>query len=279
MTTRLDGKIAVVTAATAGIGRAIATTFVQRGATVVGMARSPGPGAELEAELGDGFTFVAGDVTRSPDCNRLAQTALDRFGHIDICVNNAGGGLPLNRVENVSDDDWQTIIGFTLSSCFMMCRAVLPSMQSRRSGVIVNLASFAGEQGLTFMGPYAAAKAGVIQLTKVIAVENRDLGIRANTLVVGAVATDQSRDTGKAVSGFLKGPGFVPDKTKSIGAFANVRMDPEAVARTVALVCGDDAAELTGATIAVDRGFSAGWLSATLLDLVATQSIDWPPLP
>jgi len=276
MTVRLEGQIAVVTGATAGIGRAITRTFVERGATVVGMARRPEPGAELEVELGDGFRFVSGDVTAPADCRRLVQTALDRFGRVDLLVNNAGYGLPVNRVEDVTDEDWHGMIDANLTSCFNMCRAVLPVMQTQAKGLIVNLSSFAGEQALAYMAPYAAAKAGLVQLTKVVAVENRDRGVRANALIIGAVPTQQSHDTAREVAKFLRGPDFAPDRSKPIGSFAGVRMKAESVARTIAALCSEDAAELTGATIALDRGFSAGWLSSTLLELVACQAIDWP---
>jgi NAD(P)-dependent dehydrogenase (short-subunit alcohol dehydrogenase family) len=276
MTVRLDDQVAIVTGASAGIGRAITRAFVERGAKVAGMARRPEPGAELEAELGPAFRFVPGDVTEPAACRRLVEATVDAFGRADVLVNNAGYGLPVNRVEDTTDEDWRAMLDANLTSCFNMCRAVLPTMQAQAKGLIVNLSSFAGEQALAYMAPYAAAKAGLVQLTKVVAVENRDRGVRANAVIIGAVPTKQSHDTAREVAKFLRGPEFVPDREKPIGSFAGVRMSAESVARTIAALCCDDASELTGATIALDRGFSAGWLSSTLLELVAGQAVDWP---
>jgi NAD(P)-dependent dehydrogenase (short-subunit alcohol dehydrogenase family) len=276
MPARLDNKVAIVTGATAGIGKAITETFCGRGATVVGMARRPGPGAELEASLGGAFSFIQGDVSDVADCTGLVQTAIERFGRVDLLINNAGYGLPLARVESILDTDLDAIMGVTFRSCLAMCRAVLPGMQRQESGTIVNFASFAGVEALSHMGAYGAAKAAVIQLTKVIAVENRDRGIRANVVVVGSVGTEQSRDTGLEMAKIMRGPDFVPDPNRPPGVFGGARMHPDAVARAVATLCDDDAAELTGAVIAVDRGFSAGWLASTALLLRSGQLIQEP---
>jgi NAD(P)-dependent dehydrogenase (short-subunit alcohol dehydrogenase family) len=273
MPARLDGKIAVVTGATAGIGKAIVEAFCDRGATVVGMARRPEPGAALEAAQGGAFVFVKGDASRTEDCERLVRTTVERYGRVDLLVNNAGYGLPLGRVESISDDDLDAIMGVTFKSCFAMSRAALPVMQRQRSGVIVNFASFAGVEALSHMGAYGAAKAAVIQLTKVIAVENRDNGIRANVLVVGSVGTEQSRDTGLEMARIMRGPDFVPDPTRPPGVFGGSRMEADAVARAIAMLCDDDAAEVTGAVVAIDRGFSAGWLASTALLLRSGQLI------
>ena len=273
MPARLDDKVAVITGATAGIGRALSQTFCERGAKVIGMARRPEPGAELEAALDGSFRFVAGDASITDDCVRAVHVAMEKHGRVDLLINNAGYSLPLARVEAITDDHLDAIMGVTFKSCFAMCRTTLPIMQRQRTRMILNFATFAGVKTLSHMNAYGAAKAAVIHLTKVIAVENRDAGIRANALVVGSVGTEQSRDAGLEMAKIVRGPDFVPDLTRPPNAFDSARMKPEAVARATAMLCDDDAAELTGAVVAIDRGFSAGWLASTALLLRSGQLI------
>lgn len=271
MTVRLDDRVVLLTGATAGIGKAVATLCAERGARVVGMARRPLPGKVLADEIaadGGEFTFVAGDVSSGADCGRAVETALERYGRIDAVVNNAATTMPLARVERIADEDWASILDVTLSGTMRMARVAVPVLRAQGDGTIINVASLAAVQGLAHFGAYAAAKAGVVQLTRVLAVENLDAGVRANALVVGSVATDQAAGAGRAMATFVRGPDWTPPQDpKRGGPLAGSRMQPVDAARAIALLCSDDAREITGATIALDRGFSAGWLSSALLHL------------
>jgi NAD(P)-dependent dehydrogenase (short-subunit alcohol dehydrogenase family) len=139
-------------------------------------------------------------------------------------------------------------------------------MQSRQEGVIINIASFAGVQGLVQHGAYGAAKAGLIQLTKVLAVENFGRGVRANAVIMGSVATEGNEAARASIAEGAHGHDWVPGRSRG-GPLAPARMQPVDAARAVAVLCSDDAREITGASIAVDRGYSAGWLAATLIQL------------
>jgi len=271
---RLDGKIAIVTGATKGIGRAITMALAQAGATIVGAARDGGPAHEVAEEVkraGGSFTFVTADVSSWEDCQRLAKTALADHGRVDILVNNAGTSLPQVRVDKLSEADWRAVIGVTLDGVAFMSRAVLPSMIDNRDGVIINIASTAGVQTAGTMGAYAAAKAGVIQLTKVIAVENVQNGVRANALLVGSTDTELRR---KAQRSFADSARLAEARPPPTGrhhgsAPGDLLMSPEAVARAVRLLCSDDAREINGAAIAIDRALLAGFGHQILIEAVA----------
>src|SRR5258708_522292 len=137
MSVELTGKVAIVTGATPGIGRALSLGFGAHGADVVGSARNPGPAAELTGEierLGRSFTFVEADVSRWDDCARLADAALERHGRIDILINNAGTSLPQVRVDQLSEEEWRDVAGATLDGTLFMSRAVLPAMLAQEDG-------------------------------------------------------------------------------------------------------------------------------------------------
>jgi NAD(P)-dependent dehydrogenase (short-subunit alcohol dehydrogenase family) len=238
------------------------------------MARRPEPGRQLAAEIeadGGTFLFVAGDVSRTEDCEAAVAETRDRFGRIDVLINNAANALPFGRVEETTDEDWHAVVGPTLEGVLRMSRAVLPTMLDQDDGVLLSVASIAGVQALARNAAYGAAKAAVIQLMRVIAVENFGTGIRANTVIVGAAPTEMAAagmiDMGRS----LRGPDWLPDPTAGGGALAAAMVDPEQLGRSIAVLCSDDAREINGATIAMDRGFSAGLLTSTALYLGAAQ--------
>jgi 3-oxoacyl-[acyl-carrier protein] reductase len=273
MATDLTGKVAIVTGATRGIGRALTLAFAANGADVVGSARNPGPAAELADEvrlLGRSFTFVEADVSDLADCERVVASAVAAHGRVDVLINNAGTSLPQVTIEHITEEDWRAVAGPTLEGTLFMSRAVLPTMLEQAGGVIINVASAAGVAGMATMGAYGLSKAAAIHLAKVIAVENLGRGVRANALIVGAVATDLAWGSLVAHARAVHGPDFDPaPPTNGDSAMGPLMIEPEALADAVMLLCSDDAREINGATIAIDRTFSAGAPASTLVSMAA----------
>ena len=233
----LEGKSALVTGASRGIGRAIAAELARAGASVVIGYRS---GAEEAQALATdvGGRAVRADVSNAEDAARLVEAA----GDVDILVNNAGltrDGL----LARMSDDDWRTVIETNLSSVFYTCRAVTRPMMKRRSGSIVNISSIVGVHGNWGQTNYGASKAGIIGFTKSLARELGSRGIRANVVAPGYVKT-QLTDVlpEEATKAML-------DNTP-LGRLG----DPEDVAGAVRFLCSDEASFITGEVLLVDGG-------------------------
>jgi 3-oxoacyl-[acyl-carrier protein] reductase len=233
----LEGKRALVTGASKGIGRAIATELAAAGASVVLGYRSGRDEAEaLATELGG--RALQADVSSAEDAKRLVEEA----GDLDVLVNNAG----LTRdgvLARMTDEDWRTVIDTNLSSVFYTCRAVTRSMMRKRAGAIVNVSSIVGVHGNWGQTNYAASKAGIIGFTKSLARELGSRGVRANVVAPGYVKTQLTdvlpEDATRAML----------DNTP-LGRLG----DPEDVARAVRFLCSDDASFITGEVLLVDGG-------------------------
>jgi 3-oxoacyl-[acyl-carrier protein] reductase len=233
----LEGKTALVTGASRGIGRAVAAELAGAGASVVIGYRSGRDEAEaLASELG--ARAVQADVSSPDDAARLVQEA----GDLDILVNNAGltrDGL----LARMPDDDWRTVIETNLSSVFYTCRAVCRPMMKKRSGAIVNVSSIVGVHGNWGQTNYAASKAGIIGFTKSLARELGSRGVRANVVAPGYVKT-QLTDVlpEEATEAMLK--------NTPLGRLG----EPDDVAGAVRFLCSDEAAFITGEVLLVDGG-------------------------
>jgi 3-oxoacyl-[acyl-carrier protein] reductase len=233
----VEGKTALVTGASRGIGRAIAAELARGGASVVIGYRSGKDEAEsLAQEIG--ARAVQADVSSAEDAARLVEEA----GDIDILVNNAGltrDGL----LARMSDDDWRTVIDTNLSSVFYTCRAVTRPMMKKRAGAIVNVSSIVGVHGNWGQTNYAASKAGIIGFTKSLARELGSRGVRANVVAPGYVKT-QLTDVlpEEATKAML-------DNTP-LGRLG----EPEDIAGAVRFLCSDAAAFITGEVLLVDGG-------------------------
>jgi 3-oxoacyl-[acyl-carrier protein] reductase len=233
----LEGKTALVTGASRGIGRAIAAELATAGASVVVGYRSGKDEAEaLAGEIG--ARAVQADVSTAEDAARLVEEA----GDLDILVNNAGltrDGL----LARMSDDDWRTVIDTNLASVFYTCRAVCRPMMKKRAGSIVNISSIVGVHGNWGQTNYAASKAGIIGFTKSLARELGSRGVRANVVAPGYVKT-QLTDVlpEEATKAML-------DNTP-LGRLG----EPEDVAGAVRFLCSDAAAFITGEVLLVDGG-------------------------
>jgi 3-oxoacyl-[acyl-carrier protein] reductase len=233
----LEGKTALVTGASKGIGRAIATELAAGGATVVVGYRSGKDEAEaLAAELGG--RAVQADVSNAEDAARLVAEA----GDLDILVNNAGltrDGL----LARMSDDDWSTVIDTNLASVFYTCRAVCRPMMKKRAGAIVNISSIVGVHGNWGQTNYAASKAGIIGFTKSLAKELGSRNVRANVVAPGYVKT--------------KLTDVLPEEATT-AMLTNTPLarlgEPEDIAGAVRFLCSDAASFITGEVLLVDGG-------------------------
>ena len=233
----LEGKLALVTGASRGIGRAIATGLAAAGAEVVIGYRSGKDEAEgLASELG--ARAIQADVSSSEEARRLVEEA----GDVDVLVNNAGltrDGL----LARMSDEDWRTVIDTNLSSVFFTCRAVTRPMMRKRRGAIVNVSSIVGVHGNWGQANYAASKAGIIGFTKSLARELGSRNIRANVVAPGYVKTRLTE--------------VLPDEATAamventpLGRVA----EPEEVAGAVRFLASDEASFITGEVLLVDGG-------------------------
>lgn len=187
----LQGRVALITGAGKGLGRAIALGLAEAGADVALLARTR---SDLEAvaaqarDHGGKASIHVVDATRSQQVNAAVAGITAAFGHIDILVHAAGGSLRKPSVE-ITDEEWDTVIGANLTSTFKVCRAVGRHMLSRGSGSIINIASTAGVRGRAANAPYSAAKAAVINLSRALAMEWAARGVRVNVLAPGRFLT------------------------------------------------------------------------------------------
>jgi 3-oxoacyl-[acyl-carrier protein] reductase len=233
----LEGKTALVTGASKGIGRAIATELAAAGATVVlGYRSGQGEAEALAAQIGG--RAVQADVSNADEAARLVEEA----GDLDILVNNAGltrDGL----LARMPDDDWRTVIETNLSSVFYTCRAVTRPMMKRRAGAIVNVSSIVGVHGNWGQTNYAASKAGIIGFTKSLARELGSRGVRANVVAPGYVKT-QLTDVlpEEATQAMLQNTPLA-----RLG-------EPEDIAGAVRFLSSDEASFITGEVLLVDGG-------------------------
>ena len=233
----LEGRTALVTGASRGIGRSIATELAAAGATVVLSYRTGTNEAEtLASEIG--ARAVQADVSDSES----AQALVEEAGDVDILVNNAGvtrDGL----LVRMSDDDWSTVIDTNLASCFYTCRAASRGMMKRRSGTVVNISSIVGIHGNWGQTNYAASKAGIIGFTKSLAKELGSRNVRANVVVPGYVKTQLTDVLPEDATNLML-------QNTPLGRLG----DPEDVAGAVRFLCSDEASFITGAVLLVDGG-------------------------
>lgn len=245
----LEGEIAVVTGATKGIGEAVARALADAGARVAVTSRDPVATAGVAASIGDAHLGIELDVRSTASVEAAAAEIASQLGTPTILVNNAG----VNRIgaaELMTDDDWDAVVDVDLTGVFRCCRVFGTQMLAAGGGAIVNVASIIGARvGMPGRAPYGAAKAGVVGLTRVLAVEWADRGVRVNALLPGPVRTPM---VAEAMARGIVDERDVVDHTPA-GRLA----EPEDVAGAVVALCDPRNAFVTGQLIAVDGGYSA----------------------
>ena len=243
-------RVAIVTGAGSGIGRAIAHGLAAEGARVVVSDLDEAGGAETVAEIekaGGTATFVRADVSKPEECEALAGAAVEAFGALHVAVNNAGIGGPSAPVGEYPVDGWDRVIAINLSGVFYGMRYQIPAMLDAGGGSIVNIASILGQVGFASAGAYVAAKHGVVGLTRTAAIEYASRGVRVNAVGPAFIKTPliEENMTAEARAGLVaKHP---------IGRLG----EPEEVAELVVWLASDRASFVTGGYYAVDGGYLA----------------------
>lgn len=242
----LEGKVAIVTGASRGIGKAIAQQFIAQGAKVAFTYRSSAEAAEaLEQELSAGGGTVKGfqsDAASMTDAERLAGEVVEAFGTIDIVINNAGI-TDDTLLMRMTEEQWDRVISVNLKSCFNLTKAVMRTMLKARSGSIVNISSVVGVQGNAGQANYAASKAGILGFTKSVALELGSRNIRCNAIAPGFIETEM---TAKLDADTVQGwRDAIPLKRGGT---------PEDVANLCVFLASDMSAYITGQTLNVDGG-------------------------
>jgi len=238
----LDGKIALVTGASRGIGRAIAERLAADGATVIGTATSDAGAQAISDYLNPKGHGMVLNVSEADSMQSVLAEILAQHGAIDILVNNAGITRD-NLLLRMKDDEWQDIIDTNLTSIFKMSKAVLRPMMKKRCGRIINIGSVVGSAGNAGQANYAAAKAGVIGFSKSMAREVASRGITVNVVAPGFIDTDMT----KSLTDEQKQAIFKDIPANRLGS-------PEEIAATVGFLASDDAAYITGETLHVNGG-------------------------
>lgn len=242
----LDGKVALVTGAAAGIGKCIAEAYLSQGARVVLVDRNPEV-TDIAASLGGkNATGIVADLTRSDSLNEAVEQALEAFGGIDILVNSAGV-VELQPAEAFSEENWDRTMSINLKSVFMMCQAVGRHMLERGQGRIINLASQAGLVALDQHLAYCASKAGVISLTKGLALEWSPRGVNVNAISPTVVLTELGR---KAWAGEV---GEAMKQKIPTRRFA----EPEEIAMAALYLAGNGSGMISGENLVIDGGYTA----------------------
>lgn len=244
----LGGKVALVTGGSRGIGLAIATGLAQHGAQVVVCGRSQQTLDAAREAIGAGAATEMADVSREQGVIALRDRIAQRFGRLDILVNNAGIDPHYAAMEKTETADWETILDTNLSGAFYCCKYLGGMMIPARNGAIINVSSIAGKVGLKRQVPYCASKGGVEQLTRALALDWAEHGIRVNAVGYGFIETDLT-------AGMTGHPHIAPRllARTPLGRFGGV----SEVAGAAIFLASPSASYVTGHTLMVDGGWMA----------------------
>jgi 3(or 17)beta-hydroxysteroid dehydrogenase len=253
---RLDGKVALVTGASSGLGRAAALRFVREEARVVlgdvDQAGAETTLAELSPELRANALFRTLDVSREEDCQAAVDAAVQRWGKLDIALANAGIGAP-GFLATLSRADWERVLSVNLTGVFLTTRCAFRAMRAQGGSLLI-MSSVAGLEGTPSLGAYGASKAGVLQLMKTLALEGARFGIRANAICPVWTETPM-------VDAFIKtmGIGVQAGRERLLKDIPLGRLaTPGDVANACLYLASDEASFVTGVTLPVDGGHTAG---------------------
>lgn len=240
------GSVAVVTGAGSGIGEACAVLLAQRGASVLVCDIDTAGAQRVAASIGDRASVFVGDVARPEDCEAMVAAALERYGHLDVAVNNAGIGAEPSPVGELSLEGWRRTVSINLDGVFYCMRYEIPAMAAAGSGAIVNMSSILGSVGFTKAAAYVAAKHGVVGLTRAAAVEYAAQGIRVNAVGPGFIDTPL----------LSSAPQEVIAGIAALHPLGRLGTSQE-VAEVVAFLASSRASNVTGSYYTVDGGYTA----------------------
>ena len=250
---RLKDKAAIITGAGSGLGRAAALLFAREGAKVMVAASKVEEGKQTVKSIKDNggeAIFIKVDVTKAADVEKAVKSAIEQYGKLDIMFNNAGTPGPGKLIADLTEEEWNRVLAVNLTGVFLGTKYAIPEMLKGGGGVIINVSSVAALMPRRYAGAYSAAKAGVIQLTRVTALEYARKNIRVNCIVPGPIDTPfftkvAGGDPGKIAAFKEKVLKEVP-----MGRFAQ----PEEIARVALFLASDEASYITGAAFAADGG-------------------------
>jgi 3alpha(or 20beta)-hydroxysteroid dehydrogenase len=253
---RLDGRVAIVSGGARGQGEAEVRTFVDEGAQVVFGDVLDDRGEAVAADLGDAAVYRHLDVTSERDWDAIVATTLDRFGRVDVLVNNAGI-LRVRMLDGHTLDDYMQIIDVNQVGCFLGMRAVIPPMKEQRRGSIINTSSTSGFVGTLGLVAYTASKFAVRGMTKVAAMELGHFGIRVNSVHPGGINTEMLDQP--EFADLDQGTAYNGQPIPRIGT-------PEEVAKMMVFLASDDSSFSTGSEFVIDGGYLTGPLIPGLGD-------------
>jgi NAD(P)-dependent dehydrogenase (short-subunit alcohol dehydrogenase family) len=249
--TRFDGKVVLVTGAATGIGRATAEYLSEQGARVYGIGLDGEEGRRVHAGREPALIFRETDLRDTAAIVAAVADAMARCGRLDAVVNCAGVYATGKRVEDLSDAEWQLTIDVNLTAIFKVCRAAMPHLRAAGGGSVVNIASVHAEATVPGVPAYAASKAGVVGLTRQMALDYAVDRIRVNAVLVGSVATRMTLD-GLAAAGGAEALGL-SFETNRISRIA----DPREIATAIGFLIAPEASFVTGSAMQVDGGMLA----------------------
>lgn len=257
---RLEGKVAIITGAGSGVGQATARRFAQEGARLVLNDVDEDYAREMEGSLEGDVRWVIGDVALEQTAERLAGTAREEFGQIDVLVNNVGH-LYVAEITELPVEEWDALMATNVRSMFLCCKHVIPTMLEQGGGSIVNLASIsafigqeAAEGGPSFFA-YAVTKAAARQLATSLATRYAKQGIRVNAVAPGATRTKQVRHAMPDLS--EEDENAIWENAGSVGTPMGRVGRPEEIAAAIAFLASDESSFVTGSTLVADGGYLA----------------------